>query len=702
MLIDRFLNPKSVVLYGASTDPHKMGGRVLANLLKNGFEGRVHVVHPKADIVQGIEAKQAAADYGVEITHAIICVPGTDAVEAAMEDAIAAGVRNAVVLSSGFAEEDEAGKAAQARLKARAREVGLHFSGPNALGVMSPANKFYASFSGFLMSNTPKAGHVGIITQSGALGTHVMGRALELGLGISHALFTGNEGDLEAADFIEGMARDPETHVICAALETCSDGPRLRKALQVAAEMDKPVFLVKVGRSEAGARAALSHTGRLAGNDAVYSAVLAEDGCVRPRSVEEMLECALVVSVAGRPKNNRVAILTISGGAGIMAADACTDEGMDPAPMSDDLVAKARGIYPLTLGVNPLDVTANGGMHIEKMEGILEEIVADGSYGTIYLYFAFSGFMTARMALFREMFQRVMAKGPDITFMFASFITEEERDLLHGIGVVDILDPDRGIAALAGAWRSGELQRAARERTLDRPAAMPSGAFAGGGEVAAREYLAGAGLRGPAEKLCGSADEAVAAAEAMGWPVVAKIVSVDLPHKTEIGGVVLGLRDADALRDAYDGIMSRAKAADPNARIDGIMVAEMVIGGQEMIVGGSQDATFGPMVMVGLGGTTAELFGDVKIAPAPVSVARAREMVLGTRSAELLTGWRGSAPLDVDALAQAVSAVSHLVSDPAFGIEEIDINPFRVRETGGLVLDALIVPSGQAADRAAE
>ncbi|MWB76874.1 CoA-binding protein [Pseudooceanicola sp. 216_PA32_1] len=691
MLIENFLNPPSVVVYGASTDPTKMGGRVLANLLSGGYGGKVHVIHPKADVVQGLPAHSSAADLAERPAHAIICVPGP-AVEAAMQDAIAGGVTHAQILSAGFAEMGEEGRAAQSRLLRMAQEAGVRFSGPNALGCMSAVNSFTASFSGFLMAARPPVGDIAIITQSGAVGTHVLGRAVDMGLGISHAMFTGNEGDLEAADFIEALAGDPATRVICCALETCSDGPKLKRALLAAAQADKPVFILKIGVSEIGAEAAMSHTGRMAGNDAAYSALFEACGTLRATSLDEMLELALVASVAGRPANNRLAVMSISGGVGIMAADAAAAVGVDVAPLPDATLHRIAEIYPLVIGRNPLDTTANAGSALPKVGQMLDEICALDQYGSVYMYFSHVGRTQARLELLIGMVAALKAKYPGLTVILATFIDEANRQALHRAGIANIIDPDRAIAAIGGAARSRMLQAQARAATGGSRPALPSGPFTGGDEVAARAYLEQAGLRGPAETLCTSADQAVAAAARIGFPVVAKIVSQDLPHKTEIGGVVLDIRDADAMRAAYDGIMQRARAAAPEARIAGVSVIEMVRDGAEVIIGGSQDPVFGPMVMVGLGGTAAELFHDVALAPAPVTAARAREMILGTRSAALLTGWRGGPALDLDALGQALAAVSHLVADPAFGISEIDINPFRLRQQGGLVLDALIVP----------
>ncbi|MGR3321569.1 MAG: acetate--CoA ligase family protein [Pseudooceanicola sp.] len=688
MLIDDFLNPGSVVIYGASTDPKKMGGRVLANMVNGGFGGRVHVIHPKADEVQGLPAWRSAADLPETPDTAVFCIP-TQGVEPAMRECAERGVKSAIILSAGFGEEGEEGKAAQARIEAIAREAGMRFSGPNSLGCISAVHRFSATFSGYLMENTPKPGHVGIITQSGALGTHVMGRAFDMGLGLSHGIFCGNEGDLEAADFIAGMAEDPETHVICAALETCNDGPKLRAALETAARAGKPVFICKVGRSEVGAQAAMSHTGRMAGNDAAYSAAFAAAGAVRTRSIDDMLEFALVASVAGRPRNDKVAVLTISGGAGIIAADACDDTGLDAAPVKPETARAITDVYPLCIGVNPIDATANVGTDIGKAGALFEALAKDGQYGTIYLYFAFVG-RSERIQIFKEQVIEVKRRYPGISVVLSTFLYDEYRAELHEAGIADVLDPDRAIRAVAGAWESRRLQDRLAARRETAPPALPATPFDGGDEVAAKRYLERAGLNGPAERLCTSVDEAVAAAEEIGWPVVAKIVSADLPHKTEIGGVVLDIRDADAMRTAHAGIMDRARAAKPDARIAGIAVIEQVEGGTEMIVGGSQDPSFGPMVMVGLGGTAAELFHDVALAPAPVSPQEAREMVLSTRASALLTGWRGGPPLDLDALCAAVSTVSHLVADPKFNIAEIDINPFRLKEKGGLVLDALI------------
>ena len=691
--LDPLFFPESIALIGASSDPERIGGRPLRFLIEGGFGGKLYPVNRSgAAEIQGRQAYASLLEVPGPVDHVIIAVP-VAGVEAALLECAAKGVRVVQVFTAGFAEVDAAGAALQQRLVDICRSAGMRMIGPNSLGVLNPKTRFFATFSTFLNGMQPKSGVIGLATQSGAFGSATYGMATLRGIGLSRVVATGNEADIDVAECIDYLADDPDTRVICAALEGCKDGERLRAALRKAADAGKPLIIMKIGQTEIGAAAAATHTGSLAGNDAVYDAVFAECGAFRAQSVEDMLDLANFCAVTSAlPANESVGIMTGSGGIGILMADNACQLGLSLPVLSDGAAAALREILPFAVPANPYDTTAQVTSVPDGVTRVLEAMVdPQSAYGTVFAYLAHVGLSPQRFASTEARLIELRQAHPDRQFVVVMLSDAAVTQRLEDAGVAVFADPTRAVRAVASAARMAN-----RRRQLPRPGAsriaakvrLPMGRKLT--EHEAKALLSEAGIPVLTEMLCLTVAEAVEAAKGMGFPVVVKIVSPDIAHKTEIGGVIVNLPDADAVAAAVDTVFARAAASVPGARIDGALVAPMVRGGIETILGIHMDPVFGPMVMFGLGGTAVELYKDVAFASAPLTSERALTLVQSVRGSALLGGWRGGLQYDVQALVQALCNLSNFAVAHAAELSGIDINPFVVQTTGGVCLDALI------------
>ncbi|MFT3821951.1 MAG: acetate--CoA ligase family protein [Rubrivivax sp.] len=691
--LSSLFEPASIAVVGASSDGDRIGGRVLRFLLEAGYEGRIYPVNKSgAAEIQGLPAYPSVSAIPGVLDQAVIVVPAPG-VESALRDSIAKGVKGVLVLTSGFAELGAEGRAEQDKLVALCHAAGVRMIGPNSLGLLNVETRYFATFSVALNGLQPRAGAISLATQSGAFGSCTYAMASRRGLGFSKIVATGNEADVDVAECIDYLAEDPSTRVICAALESCRDGTRLRRALLKAALAGKPVLIMKVGRTELGAAAASTHTGALAGNDAVFDTVFAECGAYRPQSIEEMLDIAYFCSVTGRlPANGDMGVMTSSGGIGVLMADHAGDWGLRMSPLPASGVEATRELLPFAVAANPLDVTAQITAVADGLARSIDLMLTHGPYGTVFAYLASAGLSPQRFESTLASLAALRAKHPakDMVMVMSSVPEVDRR--LEAVGIPVFEDPSRAVLALAGAAKMVARRRALYRLPEARAAARPLGDVAT--EAAAKRVLGEAGLPLLPERLCATAEEAVAAADGMGYPVVAKIASPDILHKTEIGGVMLNLRDAAAVRAAHAGLLQRAFDAMPQARIEGVLIAPMLEGGVETIIGVHMDPTFGPMVMYGAGGTAVELYRDVAFASAPLDGPRARALVDRVRSTALLRGWRGARPVDEAALVDALCRLSEFALAHAGELESIDINPLVIREQGAVCLDAVIAKRG--------
>lgn len=685
--------PRSVAVIGASRDPDKVGYRVVENLIKGGFEGPIYPVNPAATEVLGLRVYPSLPDVGAPVDLAVVVLPAPRVLPT-LETCAAQGVGASVVISAGFKEVGGEGAELEAVLRKRVRELGIRVLGPNCLGLIVTEAKLNATFA----KGMPPAGGIAFVSQSGALCTAALDWAVGLGIGFSALVSLGNKADLSEAEIIETLADDPTTRVIVAYLEAVEDGQRFLEVAE-AASRKKPVVVFKAGTTEGGARAASSHTGALAGSDRAYEAAFKQAGLIRARSLRELFDLARVFDSLPLPGGNRIAIVTNAGGPGIIAADACEGAALRLVALSERTLAALKRVLPSSASLhNPIDVI--GDATADRYQAALEAVAADPGVDSI-LALATPQAMTD-MEKFAQAVVEV-GKGASkpilAAFMAEASLREANKVLLCG-GIPDFPFPDEAVKALEAMVR----YQAGRDRVplparlpvdLTRIGALLRGALARGattlGESGARDVIAAYGFRGPKTLRAGGTSEAAEAAERIGFPVVLKIVAPEILHKSDVGGVRLGLTSQDAVRDAYAQMVARVATAVPQARIEGVLVQEQVTEGREVILGMARDPQFGPLLMFGLGGIYVEALKDVTFRIAPLTRADAETMVREIRAFPILQGVRGQPPADLAALVEDILRLSQLVGDMP-EIAEIDINPLLVRAEGRgtVALDARI------------
>ena len=695
--MDALFSPRSIAIFGASDDVTKIGGRPLQFLLRYGYAGGIYPINRKGGLVQSLPAYASVDDVPEVPDLAVVAVPPAGVLDA-VSGCARRGVKAAVILSAGFSEMGEEGRLLQEQIGEVARATGMRVVGPNCLGAIGVPDKSIATFSVALESSFPVAGSVGIVSQSGNLGSFTLRLAGERGLGVSRMLTTGNECDVDIADAIASLASDPGTRVILCCMETCRDGAKLIRAMAMAREAGKPLVVLKVGVSEAGSEAAASHTGALACSDAVFDAVLRNGGAIRVPSIEQLLEVGHALSVVGPahvPGGNRVAVLTASGGFGVLLADAASAQGLALPKLAAHTQERILSVVPFAAPSNPVDMTAQVSSRPEVLAQMLDAVARDASCDALILQSANAFHLPRLRDVFLSALEQVRKDHPSRLILLCARAPREVRATLNGMGFPVVEGIDAACATLAALLRFGargttETAAAAIER-------MPLAAEAFATEASAKAVLSQAGLPVPREVIAANRDEALAAARALGFPLVLKIVSPDIAHKTEVGGVFVGVQSEAQLIEEYANLLARVALKAPEARIAGVLVAQMVQGGVELILGTKKDPVFGPMVMVGLGGIFAEIFKDVALQPAPVDEAQATAMLRSLKAFALLDGARGRPKADVQAAAKAVAALSRFATRHAQNVSEIDINPLVVLEQGrgAHALDALLVPEEQ-------
>lgn len=694
------LSPGSVALVGASDDVTRIGGRPLRYLREAGFAGPVYPVNPKRDTVQGFRAYASVADLPETPDVAILAVPASVTLQAVRECG-ERGVKAAIVFSAGFAETGAEGAALQQEMVAIARGRGMRILGPNCLGVFNAAAGFYGTFSAMLDTGLVKPGPIGIVSQSGAYGSHLMYLARLRGLGMSYMITTGNECDIDVAEALRWTVEQPDINVVMAYAEGIRDRDTFIAALEAARERRKAIVFMKVGRSEVGAHAVGSHTAALAGSDAIFDAVFRQYGVWRASTTAEQLDIAAACSRGVYPKSNSLGIFTMSGGFGIQMADDAEAAGLDVKPMPDKAQAELKAMLPYASPRNPVDATAQAVTDLPLMTSFISAMLEKGDYGFFAGIFGSGPASPTFSGKLRQALETAAAAARDTIMTLTMTAPDEIVRAYEEKGFIVAQDGSALMKTLGAMVHFREsFDRAGSSGAVP---SLPSPVDLGIeplSEIDAKRILAAAGIAFPADRLVPADGDIRAASAAAGFPQVLKIVSPDIAHKTEIGGVVVGVQDADAAEAAFATILTRAKEKRPDARIDGVMVSPMVAGGVETIIGVVSDPVFGPVVMFGLGGVFVEVLKDVTFRVAPFGVGEAHRMIREIRGYAMLEGVRGAAPSDVDALAETLAALSRFAAANAERIDSIDLNPVRVLEKGkGVVaLDALIVPHGSKAE----
>ena len=678
--LNRLLNPHTVAVIGASDDPSRIGGKPIAYMLKQGFAGKILPVNPKRDTVQGLTAYPSIDALPQTPDVAIVAVPAAAVLETVTALA-KRGAAGAILFSAGFAETGDKGAALQDEVVAIAKAHGMRLIGPNSLGMVNPQAHFYGSFATGLELGFPKPGHVAIVSQSGAYGAHLMTAAVAAGIGLSAMVMTGNEADLSLGDIVNLLVDDPNTKVIALYSEGIRQADTLVQALERARQMKKPVVIMKVGQSAIGQAAALSHTASVAGDDRVFDAVMAELGVVRVQTTEQMLDIARLATRGIYPQNNTLGVFTVSGGAGVIISDAAAAHGVAMPPMPETAQTKLLELLPFCSPVNPVDTTAQVLNDMTLMRAFTESLVTDGGYKSILGFVTYTATAATTGDRLRQELKLLGQAHPDRLFVLNALGDAEKLRRYEEDGFTVFEDPSRAVAAIAAMGRYGQafnqppkLARAT-SASVELPMDTPS-------EAAAKAFLSAAGISVVPETVCKTPEEAIAAAKALNGPAVLKIVSPDILHKTEMGGVLLNVEGDDAVKEGFDTLIQRAKQHAADARIEGVLVARQMQGGVQCLVGIQQDPVFGPMAVFGLGGIFVEILDDVVLHRCPFDESVALEMIHRIKGAPLLLGARGQPKADIKALATMLANLSAFAVAAGPRLESIDLNPVFVMPEG--------------------
>jgi acetate---CoA ligase (ADP-forming) len=683
---------RRIAIVGASSDPAKIGGKPL-QFLTGRFTGEIVPINPNRQEIAGLPCKPSVAEAGKGIDLAIIAVPAR-LVEQSVRDCLAAGIRHIVLFAAGFGEIDAAGVKAQEQLADLCRGAGARLLGPNSLGFMNFRQGLYATFSAALDNVWPDKGDIGIASQSGAVGTYLMALMAERGLGLSHFIATGNEADVDVADCISWLADDEQTRTIVAYLEGCRDGSRLRQALEKARQRGKPVIAIKPGSTDSGQAAVQSHTGMLAGSKRVFDMVLQECGAWPAETIEEAVDIAAACVPGLFPVAPEATVITPSGGVGIMLADDCTNAGI-ALPGLDEMTAREiHAILPLASTFNPVDTTAQVSADI-SLFGKVVEIVTVGSPVPIhFIFMAHMGKTPAVTEILRPVLEAIAARNPGKLFVLILRASDDFREDMSKKGFLVFEEPSRAVRAVRALLFFGAaFSRTNRDAvSAALPELPPFSEIVASSDKAFR-MLRHLGLSTAESAIAANLEQAEIHAKAIGFPVVLKIESPDIQHKSDVGGVVTSITDPAALATAWKEIMETVRQAMPDARITGCSVSAMAGNGIDTIIGLKRDTVFGPVIAFGVGGIFTEVLDDVAILPAPVSPNQAQAMIKRLRARPLFEGSRGTRPVDIAALAEDISAVSRLACRYGNRLESLEINPYRLTPEGGIALDILVLPS---------
>lgn len=700
------IHPRSIALVGASDRAGSIGERTLTNLVRHSrFDGELYLINPGKSEIMGRRCWPSVTALPATPDVAVVVVPASG-VLAVLEECADRGVRFAVILSSGFGETGAEGEREQQRMKALAERSGMRLYGPNCPGLTNVNAQLGMTFSPSFPHDLVK-GPIGLATQGGGLGRNVM-QAMERGIGIGLWASTGNEVDLQVADFIHYMADAPDIKVIATLLEGIKDGARFAAAVQRAAANGKPVVALKVGRSEYGRRAAQSHTASLTGSAEVNSAVFRQLGVIEVNDIDELVDTAWLLSRALPAGRDALAIYCSSGGTSALTADAVGAEGLTLAQFDARTTGTLRATLPDYAAIgNPVDTTAAVLSDATLIEKTLGAVASDPNVGLVVVPITLDyGETTTRMA--SHIVQAQQATSTPIVPIWMSDRLGEGYRMLVEHGFSPPRSVNKAIAAIRRWTEYGRWRAANAGRQLERVPTVPSPAADGAAaattyalsEADAKARLGEAGIALLPCQVAASADEAAGIAQVIGFPVVAKIASAQILHKSDIGGVRVGLSDAAAVRRAWEEITAAARDHCPDATIDGVLIEKMApAGGLELMIGVTRDPTFGHVLTFGMGGIHVELLRDVSRRMLPLADGDAAAMIREIRAWPLLDGARGRPPADVPALEALLQRVSDFVRDNAAWLEEMDLNPVWVDVVGragipsggAMPLDAVIV-----------
>ncbi|RKX63342.1 MAG: CoA-binding protein [Thermodesulfobacteriota bacterium] len=695
-MLDFIFNPSSVAVIGASEDRKKVGHVIFKNLIEQGFKGKVYPVNVKRKEILGRKCYSSVKDIPDKIDLAIIAIPAKGVLPV-IKDCADQGIKGVVVITAGFREIGGEGIQLEKEITKIVKEAKMKMVGPNCLGVINTFNNMNATFA----PNLPPSGRVSFFSQSGALGVALIDWAIENDFGFNKFVSLGNKADLNETDFLEYFGNDPDTDVILGYIEDIKDGKRFLEIAQKVAKI-KPVIIIKSGSTEAGARAASSHTGALAGSDRALTEAFKKAGIIRVNGIKELFEMAEIFKVKKLPKGNRLLVITNAGGPGIIAADTADRLGIRLDPMSKNSIEAIVDKLPPTASLyNPIDVI--GDATSERYKVVLEQAIKDEVVDGICVILTPQA-VTDTENVAKEIINiNKISEKPIFTCFIGGKKVKSAVKILKSQQIPCYSDPSVAINSyrklidfsIIKSKKEPEIPKIEilpenKEKVKLILEVLENAGVTSIGDENTTEILSLYGFNFPKKALARTPEEAVEIAEKIGYPVVLKVSSPNILHKTDVGGVKLNLKNAEEVYNGFVDITLNVKRFMSSAYIKGVMVYEMVTDGKEVILGVSYDKTFGHMIMFGLGGIYVEVLKDVSFRITPVSKEEAYEMIEEIKGSKILEGVRGEPPYDKENIVDKILRLSQLVTDFPI-IKEVDINPYVVKHKGGIALDARMI-----------
>jgi acyl-CoA synthetase (NDP forming) len=712
--IHAMLHPRNIVLVGATDKPGNYAERIWNNLIKYQYEGGLYPVNAKRETIWGVPCYKDFASLPDKPDHVLVLVPARFAVQV-IRDAAAAGARSATIVTSGFSElQDEESQRLAVELQRAVRETGLAVTGPNCLGNLSAGEKLFTNIDDRIV--TMEAGPVAIAGQSGAIVMAIRQALEDRGVGVGYMVTTGNETGLETPDLIAYFAADPSVRVIVVYLEGVRNTKVFREACKAARAAGKPVIALKLGASEGGRAAAMAHTGALAGSIETFDAISTREGVVRVRGLDELIETTECFVHADPPKSNRLAAVSLSGGKRGLLIDAFHSAGLNFAPLSASATEKlAKMLGPGSIVGNPLDAgfaaVVDPSVYMSSIKTMIDDPDTDIVIIDAELPKAPHELRERNLRIVNDMAGAASKPVVYISTMSIGFteFTKGLRKSLPNIAVMQGLD--RAVGAIKSLIDYASLRKVVPEiassskaparAMLEKMLKSANGAAALD-EVASKKLLKAYGIPVSKEEIARTAADAVKIAKKIGFPVVAKVVSAEILHKSDIGGVVLNINSAADVKKAFNDITARVKKLKNKPKLEGILIAQQVKADLELVVGASLDAEMGPVVLFGTGGVDIELMKDVALAGAPLDAEEAKQLIHKTKAGVKIRGYRGKPALHEASAVKALVGLSNLMADAGNRIASIDVNPFLINSKLGVAVDGLIVLNNAAANKAAK
>ncbi len=689
--LNQITTPKSIAIVGASDDKNRIGGRPLSHMIEQKFEGTVYPVNPNREKVQGLKTYPNLQDIPGNLDFVLIAVPAKFVVNV-IEDAVKKNARTALIFSSGFSEIGGEGELYQQKIQEICNQSNLRVIGPNCLGLFNSDSRFYPTFTSTIDRATPIPGDISIASQSGAYGSHIYMVSHQRGLGIRYWITTGNEADLSVGETIQLLAEDDNVHTIMAYVESVKNGTQFINALETARQEKKPVILMKVGRSDVGAAAANSHTASLAGEDAIYEEVIRAHGAYRVRSTEEMLDVAYATKPKIYPMGKNLGIVTISGGGGVLMADAASDVGLKVGAMPKEAQKELKEIVPFASPMNPVDVTAQFFNDLAIVPKFTDLMLSQGGYdGIIGFWTSVAGSPRMSQPLL-DALKQAMSNYSDKIFINSMVASEDIVRHYEKEGFLSIEDPTRAVVSMAALMYFGEKFNEKIEKIELQSSLKINIPRRKLNELECAEILEKFGINLNKGKLINNIQEIKSLYEDIEDGYVMKVVSKDIQHKTEVGGIAINIKSLTEAETKYNEIIQNVKTKSPKALIDGVMISPMIKGGVETILGAKVDPVFGPVVMFGLGGIYTEVLKDISFAEAPLNQKLAKKMISRLKSAKMFEGARGL-KLNLDHLLDNIVKLSEFIYLYKDVVKEVEMNPLIIKEDMVIGLDALIIPN---------